>query len=130
MAVRGYVDAGVISWWSETCGSEDPSHGGKDLESYEAWLVGLRWNGATLEEREAQRTDGIFAGTARAQTEGEGRWDLPYDFVVDTVTLKPKQAASAVLDWFVARPTPQAIREIRLTSQRRSQPTRSAPPGP
>lgn len=115
-AVRGYLDAAIDliverSFWHVSARAMAATV----FAPYDAWLVGLRWELEELERRERGRTDGIFPGTARAQATGAGEWDLPYDFVVDTVALSPEAAARVVAAWVAGNPEPTAIRDIAGT---------------
>ena len=118
LAVRGYLDAGVNlvverDFWHPNTRAMTASV----FERYDAWLIGLRWDTAVLEAREAARADGIFAGTARAQTRRRERWQMPYDFVVDTVRLSPNEAAQTVIEWLNAQPSHRAVAEIARARQ-------------
>ncbi len=112
-AIRGYLDAGIdllveVGLW----GQSTRATAANVFEPYDAWLIGLRWNLSELERRERRREDGIFPGTAARQAMPRDDWRLPYDVVVDTVTLSPEAAARELAEWLAKRPPPRAISAI------------------
>lgn len=112
-AIRGYLDAGINLVIERDLWRPDArAMAAEVFAPYEAWLIGLRWDLEQLEGRERQRTDGIFAGTARAQATRPGAWDLPYDHVADVVTHSPPEAAQAISEWLSSSPPPRAVRDI------------------
>lgn len=111
LAIRGYLDAGLdliveLGLWHPAARGMAATV----FAPYDAWLVGLRWDAAELERREAARVDGRFSGTARAQATPAADWALPYDLVVDTVGQPPDAAARVVATWLASGPAPCGIR--------------------
>ncbi|MEX1009181.1 MAG: hypothetical protein WD271_15260 [Acidimicrobiia bacterium] len=113
LALRGYLDAGVdliVEWglWH----ARARVMAARVFAPYDAWLIGLRWDLETLETREAARTDGILAGTARGQATRRGVWELPCDLELDAVHEAPDRLAERVTTWLSTAPEPRAIRSL------------------
>lgn len=112
LAVRGYLDAGIDlvverAFWHRRA----RAMAAEVFAPYSAWLIGLQWELEVLEEREADRLDSIFPGTARRSAANHDL-DLPYDFVIDTMAQSTADAARDLADWLASDPEPRGIRAL------------------
>jgi len=84
----------------------------EQLATNRVYLVGVRCQLATLEEREAVRGDRKH-GMARAQLESFNLLNLRYDFEVDTTHTVPFDCARQILAFIEKRPKPSAFERCR-----------------
>ena len=109
-AARGFVEAGIdviaeLGLW-------DPwgrVAADRVMSGFPAYIVRVRCELATLEDRERARGDRFLGTAARQSAEVEG---LPYDYDVVTAHATPEVLAKDLLAWLATRPTPLALRKL------------------
>lgn len=109
-AARGLVEAGIdviveLGLW-------DPwgrAAAARVMSGLPAYVVRVRCELATLENRERERGDRFLATAARQWAELEG---VPYDYDVATENATPELLAKDLLAWLGTKPAPLALRKL------------------
>jgi chloramphenicol 3-O-phosphotransferase len=82
---------------------------GRVMSGLPAYVVRVRCELATLEDRERERGDRFLGTAARQSVELEG---VPYDYDVVTENATPDVLAEDLLAWLSTKPTPLALRKL------------------
>ena len=84
-----------------------------------AYVVRVRCELATLEDRERARRDRFLGTAARQAAELEG---VPYDYEVVTDHATPEALAKDLLAWLATQPSPLALPKLADSSSGRPRP--------
>lgn len=83
---------------------------GEIFHAQQAYLIGVRCELSTLEQREMERHDRTL-GQAGKQYEKVHAHGM-YDFVVDTGRFTPKENIQQLIDYLYSNPTPNAFKAV------------------